>query len=367
MKEGWKKIPLGEICDIVNGRSQKAVENENGQYPIYGSGGIMGYADLYLCEAGSTVIGRKGTINRPIFVPTRFWNVDTAFGIKCREGNDKFFFYLFKSIDFTRYNKSTTLPSLVKSDLLKIEIPVPPISEQELIVAELDLLSSVIEKKKAQLKELDNLAQSIFYDMFGDPITNEKGWETRCIKEGVEQMFLGPFGSSLKTECYVEKTRSYCMVYEQKHAIKKTLDLDNHYIDKDKYFSLQRFEVNPGDIIMSCRGTIGEIYQLPDNAPKGIIHPSLMKIRLKQDFYNHIFFKTILRKIVANEDTNGGCVQMAITAKALGNKRIIYPSPDLQDSFAAKIGAIEQQKSAIKKSIDETQALFDSRMDYYFN
>ena len=253
------------------------------------------------------------------------------------------------------------------SHLQRMRISFPTIAEQEKIVAELDCLTGIIDKKKQQLEELDKLAQSIFYNMFGDPIANEKGWEKCSFKEGIVEMFLGPFGSSLKTDCYVEKERSYCMVYEQKHAIKKTLELDNHYIDEEKYNSLRRFEVRPGDLIMSCRGTIGEVYELPSNAPVGIIHPSLMKIRLKNGRFGRTFFKTILDKIVKGEDTNGGCVQMAITAKALGNKLVIHPPLEIQNEFAKKIEAIEKQKELVKRSIVETETLFNSRMDFWFN
>ena len=72
----WK-----DVLHIISGKNQKAVENPNGKYPIYGSGGIIGYADDYLCEAGTTIVGRKGTINKPIFVDEPFWNIDTAFGV----------------------------------------------------------------------------------------------------------------------------------------------------------------------------------------------------------------------------------------------------------------------------------------------
>ena len=70
----WK-----DVLHIVSGKNQSAVVNPNGKYPIYGSGGLMGYADDYLCKAGTTIVGRKGTINRPIFVTEPFWNIDTAF------------------------------------------------------------------------------------------------------------------------------------------------------------------------------------------------------------------------------------------------------------------------------------------------
>ena len=210
------------------------------------------------------------------------------------------------------------------------------------------------------------MAQSIFYNMFGDPISNEKDWEVKPLKESVEEMFLGPFGSALKTDCYVDKDNSFCMVYEQKHAIRKTMDVETHYISQEKFESLKRFEVHSGDFIMSCRGTIGEIYRLPNNAPIGIIHPSLMKIRIKEDVYQPTFFIRLLTRIVKNEDTNGNCVQMAITAKELGARQPIIPPLDLQQEFASKIEAIEKQKELLKRSIKEIETLFDARMDYYF-
>lgn len=89
IKKKW-----ADILQIISGKSQKDVACESGQYPIFGSGGIIGYASDYLCEAGTTIVGRKGTINKPIFVNERFWNVDTAFGIS--PGQDllpKFLFY----------------------------------------------------------------------------------------------------------------------------------------------------------------------------------------------------------------------------------------------------------------------------------
>ena len=252
------------------------------------------------------------------------------------------------------------------SDLANLEIPIPPLDKQERIVAELDLLTGIIDKQKSQLKELDNLAQSIFYDMFGDPVENEKGWETKMLKDTVHEMFLGPFGSSLKTDCYVSKDEAFCMVYEQKHAIRKTMNVETHYIDKSKYDSLRRFEVHSGDFIMSCRGTIGEVFRLPLDAPVGIIHPSLMKIRIKEDVYNPTFFLWFLSKLIKNENTNGNCVQMAITAKELGQRKPVVPPLTLQQSFAQKIQSIESQKAAINRSIAETQKLFDYTMDKYF-
>lgn len=256
----------------------------------------------------------------------------------------------------------------VKMDIFwNSKIPVPPLELQELIVAELDKINEVIADCRELLRNLDALAQSLFYDTFGDPVTNPKKWEVSPLKDAVIEMFLGPFGSALKTECYVPKEDGYAMVYEQKHAIKKTLDQENHYIDKAKFDSLKRFEILPNDFIMSCRGTIGQLYQVPNDAPRGIIHPSVMKIRLNPDKYNAFFFRFLLPIIVKEQQTKGNCVQMAITAKELGSKKLPTPPLELQEIFASRIERIEKQKKTVEATIAELQTLLNSRMDYWYN
>ena len=150
-------IPMkkwGEILKIISGKNQKAVTNPNGKYPIYGSGGRMGYADEYLCPPGTTIIGRKGTINSPIYVDEYFWNVDTAFGlVPGKELHPKYLYYFCISFNFKKLDKSTTIPSLAKSDLLNIEMPVPPISEQERIVARIEELFSQLDSGVETLKK----------------------------------------------------------------------------------------------------------------------------------------------------------------------------------------------------------------------
>ena len=116
----WTYKKLGDVATIINGKNQKAVEDSNGQYPICGSGGIMGYATDYLCPENSVIVGRKGNINRPIFMTQKFWNVDTAFGISANLDLmiPKFLFYFCQIFDFQKLNKAVTIPSLVKSSML---------------------------------------------------------------------------------------------------------------------------------------------------------------------------------------------------------------------------------------------------------
>ena len=144
-----------DVLQIISGRNQKEVLDPTGSYPIYGSGGIMGYANQYLCEAGTTIVGRKGTIDNPIFVNERFWNVDTAFGVSPGEQlNPRYLYFFCRHFNFKQLDKSTTIPSLAKRDLLSIEMPVPPLAEQKRIVEKIEELFSELDNGVETLKKI---------------------------------------------------------------------------------------------------------------------------------------------------------------------------------------------------------------------
>lgn len=142
-----------EVLTIVSGKNQKTVVSTDGRFPIYGSGWIIGYASSYLCEAGATIIGRKGTINKPIYVNQKFWNIDTAFGISPGKRLDSKYLYFFCcSFNFQALDKSTTIPSLSKKDLIQIQMPVPSLEEQKRIVAKIEELFSMLDASVAELQ-----------------------------------------------------------------------------------------------------------------------------------------------------------------------------------------------------------------------
>ena len=161
---------FADVLTIVNGKNQSKVENPNGKYPIYGSGGIMGYADDYICEANTVIIGRKGSINKPIFVETPFWNVDTAFGLVADKTKllPKYLFYFCDYFDFEQLNTTVTIPSLTKANLLNVKIPLPSLSKQEKILSELSKIDTLISLRKQQLAKLDDLVKARFVELFGD-------------------------------------------------------------------------------------------------------------------------------------------------------------------------------------------------------
>ena len=375
MKQGWEYKKLGEVCDIINGKNQRAVENPKGIYPIMGSGGIIGYADDYLCNEGTTIIGRKGSINKPIYVNQKFWNVDTAFGLQPKEGTEsRFLFYLCKSINFERYNKSVTIPSLVKSDLLKIDIHIPYFSVQKQIASELDLLSGVIEKQKAQLEELDKLAQSIFYDMFGDPVTNEKGWTVKKLKDLSSKITNGntPKGGS---DVYVEEG---ILFFRSQNVWRNKIILDDiAFIDDATHELLHNSSILHNDILITKTGrfntensSLGRaaLYTGEDNKANINGHVYLVRLNAEVDkkFVLYILISESYRQLIRRVCV-GGIDKRQLNKNHIEDFPIICPPLSLQQEFAAKVEVIEAMKAKVRQSLKEAETLFNSRMDYYFN
>lgn len=169
--KGWEMKTFREVLTIKNGKSQKDVENANGIYPIYGSAGeIMGYANDFICNENSVIIGRKGNINSPKLIKTKFWNVDTAFGLEPNKGLNYNYLYVFCLLyDFERHNRAVVIPSLVKSDLLEIKIPFPVLSMQEEFS---DRIEQINQNLEVQRKDLDRL-QELFDQLLQKAFTGE--------------------------------------------------------------------------------------------------------------------------------------------------------------------------------------------------
>jgi type I restriction enzyme S subunit len=184
LPESWEACRFDAVARVISGKNQKDVESPSGDFPIYGSGGSFGRATSYLCEPGTTVIGRKGTINSPIFVNERFWNVDTAFGL-CPLDSEallpRLLYYFCRSFNFAALDKSTTIPSLAKRDIEAITIPLPPLAEQKRIVAKIEELFSELEAGEESLRvarrQLGVYRQSLLKQAFEGKLTAK--WRTQ--------------------------------------------------------------------------------------------------------------------------------------------------------------------------------------------
>lgn len=370
MKEGWEYKKLGEICNIYQPKTISTKELvEEGKYFVYGANGIIGKYNSYNHEGSEVLMTCRGATCGTINVSKPYsWINGNAMVIHPLSSklSSSFLVYLLKGMDLSDVITGAAQPQITRQSLAPKKISIPPLSEQQHIVEELDLLSSIIEKKKAQLNELDNLAQSLFYEMFGDPITNERKWNTLPLGQ-LSNMVRGPFGSALKKEFFVPQSKDTYKVYEQKHAIQKDDKIGDYYISKEKFEELRRFEVFSGDIIMSCSGTIGEFFEIPQGACRGVMNQALLKFKLNEALINKDYFLFVMQYVKKNFTVHGSGLQNIGSVKVIKSVRIGVPSLDLQSCFSQRLRAINETKILIKKSIEEVETLFNSRMDYYFN
>ena len=364
-------IKIKDILSFQKKSKIKASEGlKIGKYNFYTSSKEQNkFLDYYEYSNEALIIGTGGNAN----LHHSYGKFSVSTDCFVLESKDKNFLvefiyrYLLKNINILENGfRGAGLKHISKEYLENIKIPIISLEKQKMIIKILKNIDIFIDKNKQIKNELSFLNKSLFISMF---FSNNKNFERKKLKDNVIEMFIGPFGSDLKNEVFVEKERGYCVVYEQKHAIKKRIDDEIRYIPKEKYEVLKRFRVDAGDIIVSCRGTIGKIFVLPSNSNFGIIHPSLMKIKLKKEKYNNTFFEKLLEKYMQENlySTQGSSIKMGITAKKLGEEYFILPPIELQNKFAERIEKIEKLKFEIEKSIETAQNLYDSLISKYFD
>ena len=238
------------------------------------------------------------------------------------------------------------VPIINKKEFSNIVIPVPPIGEQERIVAELDLLSGIIEKKKEQLKAYDQLAQSIFYTMFGDPIDNPKGWNVKKLGEICENC------DSMRKPITAKDREQGEIPYYGASGI---VDYVKDYIFDGDYLLISEDGANliarSTPIAFSIKGKTWV-----NN------HAHVLKFT-NQITQQYVEFSINLRDVSAIVT---GCAQPKLTQANLNRILISFPPLSLQQEFAEKVEAIERQKALVQQSIEETQTMFDYTMDKYF-
>lgn len=354
-------MKFDDVLVIKNGRNQKVVENPNGKYPIYGSGGVMGFADDYICESNTVVIGRKGSINNPIFVEEPFWNVDTAFGLIARREMllPRYLYYFCRNYNFEQLNKTVTIPSLTKSDLLKIDITLPTLDIQQKIVDRLLKVEQIIRLRKHTLQKLDELVKARFVEMFGN-VTNKVSLIDLC------EFINGDRGKNYPSTN--EFVNTGIPFINAGHLEQNKIFFENmNYLTEKKYDSLNSGKVERNDILYCLRGSLGKKALV--TIDKGAIASSLVILRPNIKKISPMFLLYSLEQPYVIEQmkrVNNGSSQPNLSAQSVKNYKIILPTIESQNSFDIFIQQINKSKSAIQKSLDEAQLLFDSLMQKYF-
>ena len=242
-------------------------------------------------------------------------------------------------------NQSTgsTRVSLKLDKIKKISIDIPSYQEQKEIVEKIESAKRAIAARDEQLSCFNELVKSRFIELFGDPEINPYGWEQVTVEDVCTSIVRGPFGSALKKEFFVKPDQTTYKVYEQKHAIQKSAVIGTYYVSAEKYNELRRFECHPGDILMSCSGTMGELYQLPPDSEKGIINQALCKFTLNSRMLP-IAFLAYMKETIGNLETKGSGIQNIAAVSYVKAMPINLPPMTVQNQFAAFVEQTDKSK-----------------------
>ena len=370
--EHWKTVKLGDVIDIKNGKNQSLVLSEKGLYPILGSAGnLMGYATDYICEAGTTIIGRKGNISKPIFVNENFWNVDTAFGFYPKDTTEldkKFIFYLCLNTDFAKLNRGTTIPSLVKSELQAISIPLPPLQEQRRIVAILDEAFTALEQAKANVACNKANARAVFESVLNtifNPTTqdDQQGWKT--VKLGDIALKIGS-GSTPRGGQESYKTEGIPLI-RSLNVHDRTFKYKNlAFLDELQAKSLANVTVQEGDVLLNITGaSVARCCLVVQDVVPARVNQHVSIIRVSQDkiqpeFLEYLLTSTFYKNALLGVGESGGTTRQAITKTELESFRIKFPnSLQQQRDIVDSVKQVERFTQALEAMYNKKLTAID--------
>lgn len=388
MRKGWEYKKLGEVCTIERGGSPRPINDyitdsedginwikigdaqEGSKYITSTKEKIKpeGVKKSRFVHKGDFILSNSMSFGRPYILKVDGCIHDGWLVI--HDNNDIFIkdylYYLLANptmyAKFSQLAVGGVVNNLNSSLVRKVEITIPPKSTQLAIVSELDKINELIRLKKEQLKDFDNLTQSLFYEMFGDPVENEKGWEVKKLKDISREIGDGLHGtpeySEVNTGCYFingNNLENGTIVIKENTKMVSEKTKTKHYIEMDDF-----------TILVSINGTLGKVAFY--NGENVILGKSACYIKLEA--YNdkkYIFelLKSDYFKRCAESECTGTTIRN-VSLKSMRNFRCPLPPLPLQRLFAQRIEQIEREKSEVQKSIQDLETLLASRMQYWF-
>ena len=382
MKEGWTYKKLVDECSILYGYpfDSKCFSTSPDDMPLIRIRDVKegktstfyngDYPKDYIIHKGDYLIGMDGEFNISPWQSKDALLNQRVCKISCNTSSLLIrYVYRFLIKELKKIEDETpfvTVKHLSAKKINQINIPVPSIAEQEQIVAELDLLQGISEKKKEQLKAYNQLAQSIFYTMFGDPVTNEKGWDviqlgSKCEVSSFKRVLI---------EDVVDKGIPFIRGTELMSLSKGEKTPFTLFITPEHYEKVKAISGVPkiGDLLIPSINANGSIWVLNTEEPRYYKDGRVLWVHVDNNTYTSQALKYIMHNLIMSNYSSvaSGATFAELKLFVLRELNTIQPPLSLQQEFAEKVEAIERQKALVQQSIDETQTMFDCTMDKYF-
>lgn len=344
----WKTIKLGDVAKIKYGKDHKKLEE--GNVPVYGTGGLMRYVDTALYEKKSVLIPRKGSLGNLYFANQPFWTVDTLFYTEIDETivMPEFLYYKLKTYDLASMNVGSAVPSLTIAILNPIELDLPPLSEQEEIVRVLSVLDNGIKINKKINHHLEKMAQAIFQSWFIDfePFNGIHPSDWKIGK--LYQIADITMGQSPKGSSYNEN--GIGSVFYQGRT-----DFGERFPTQRLFTTEPKRMADTNDILMSVRAPVGDLNIATE---KCCIGRGLASIRSNNQFQSFVQYTMFSLNQNLNMFNGEGTVFGSINKKSLANLPVLIPNDDSILQFEKSVTPID---SAIKNNYLEKCRLIELR------
>jgi len=374
---------IGEICNILSGYAfdSKLFTGNSQDMPLLRIRDIIrgytntytkeSYDDKYKIKKGDLLISMDGEFN---IAP---WKSGDALLNQrvCKiwpSSNDIFerylLYFLPKALkDIERATPFVTVKHLSMKDINKIHIPLPPLETQKQIAKTLDNASELLAMRKQQLIELDYLIRSTFHNMFGDPVTNEKGWDIKQLR--VLSLLITKGSSPTWQGVNYTDDESQVLFITSENVRKGYLDFSKRKYLEKKFNELQnRSILKCGDLLVNIVGaSIGRAAVFYSDEVANI-NQAVALVRCNEEvcLTYLCYYLNSPKALQMYDEMQVDVARANLSLKNIGDLAIIYPPLPLQNQFAEIVAEIEEQKALVKKAVDETQYLFDSLISRYF-
>ena len=361
------KTRLGDITKIRTGKLDANASSENGKYPFFTCSKDPLRIDSYSYDCECVLVAGNGDLNVKYY-KGKFDAYQRTYIIEDNSNERLYMPYLYYFLElYVEELRKQSIGGVIKyiklGNLTDAIINLPSIETQKEIVKILDKSRKIIENKNMQLDEYDKLIKSRFVEMFGDPITNNKGWDVKDLNE-ITDVRDGTHDSPK----YVDIGYPFVT---SKNLVNGNIDFSTcQLISKDDLEKInQRSFVDDGDILMPMIGTIGGAIIVKKDRDFAIKNVALIKFNKENSIVDRKFILNVLNSDSMNEFFNSikkGGTQNFISLGLIRKIPTIIPPLKLQNEFALFVEQVDKLKFAVQKSLDETQMLFDSLLQEYF-
>ncbi|HET6273968.1 MAG TPA: restriction endonuclease subunit S [Bacteroidota bacterium] len=334
-----KQITLGELCEFRYGDSLPERIRIPGPVPVYGSNGIVGYHSQSVTQGETIIVGRKGSIGEVHYSGGPCFPIDTTYYISGtkRECNLKWLYYILRSLRLTELNKSSAVPGLNRNDAYEKKIVFPPLPIQKQIAAILEKADAAREKRRQANQLTEQFLQSAFLEMFGDPVTNPKGWETVSLANLLTFLTSGSRGWA---KYYSESGDKFLRI---QNVGRNALLLDDiAFVDAPNGTEANRTKVQAGDVLLSITADLGRTCVIPKDFGTAFINQHLSILRTKS--INPVYLSAFIASEggasqIRKLDRQG--VKSGLNFDDIKSLRIMKPPNDRQQQFAALVEKVE--------------------------